>query len=96
MDVDIELEKVSLKRIINFQYNVSDYLFDLIAYLLKYIINSTMIQKNSVSHLKESLRVGTPKALKCRRSKLNLEFLHDLHHGNANDEEIYIIKCPFQ
>jgi hypothetical protein len=38
------------------------------------------------------LRLGTPKALKCRRSKLNFEFLHDLHHGNANEEETYIKK----
>jgi hypothetical protein len=36
MDVDFELEKVSLKLIINFQYNANDCLFDAIEYLLKY------------------------------------------------------------
>jgi hypothetical protein len=60
MDIDIELEKVGLKRIINFQCNVGDYLFDGIVYLLKYSISSKMIQKNNMSHLKESFRLGTP------------------------------------
>jgi hypothetical protein len=53
MDIDIELEKVGFKRIINFQYNVSDCLFDAITYLLKYSISSRMIQQNSISYLKE-------------------------------------------
>jgi len=30
--------------------------------------------------------------LECRRRKLKFEILHDLHHGNANDEETYILK----
>jgi len=51
-----------------------------------------MIRKNSMSHLKKSLRLGTPKTLKCCRQELNFEFLHDIHHGNANDEETYIKK----
>jgi hypothetical protein len=71
---------------------VSDCLFDAIAYLLKYSINSTIIQKNNLLHLKEPLRLGTPKVLECHRSKLKFEFLHDLHHGNANDKETYIFK----
>jgi hypothetical protein len=79
MDVDFELEKVSLKLIINFQYNANDCLFDAIEYLLKYSINSTMIQKIICCI------IGTPEALECCRSKLNFEFLHDLHCGNAND-----------
>jgi hypothetical protein len=43
MAIDVELEKVGLKRIINFQYNVGDCLFDAIAYLLKYSISFVMI-----------------------------------------------------
>ncbi len=35
---------------------------------------------------------GTPKALECHRWELKFEFLHDFHHGNANDEESYIKK----
>jgi hypothetical protein len=45
MDINIELGKVGLKRTINFQSNVSDYLFGAIAYLLKYSITSRMVQK---------------------------------------------------
>jgi hypothetical protein len=53
MDINIELEKVGLKRIINFQYNVSDCLFNAIAYLLKYSISSKMRGQNNISYLKE-------------------------------------------
>jgi len=42
-DVDIELGNFGLKWIINFQYNVGECLFDLIAYLSKYSINSRML-----------------------------------------------------
>jgi len=85
-DVDIEFGKVGLKRIINFQYNVGDCLFDVITYLSKYSISFRMIWNNCMSHLKQSLRLGTPKVLKYHRWELKFEFLHDLHHGNANDE----------
>jgi len=84
------LKKVGLNWIINFQYNVGDFLFDAITYLLKYSINFKMMWKNSSHiHLKEFLRLGTPKALKCHRWKLTLNLLHDLHHGNANHEKLY-------
>jgi hypothetical protein len=53
MAIDIELEKVGLKWVINFQYNVGDCLFATITYLWKYSINSAMIWKNNMSHLKE-------------------------------------------
>ncbi len=66
-DVDIELGNFGLKWIINFQYNVGECLFDLIAYLSKYSINSRMLWKNSMSHLKQSLRLGTLKALEYHR-----------------------------
>jgi len=90
MDIDIELETIGLKWIINFQYNVGDCLFDGIIYLLKYSFNQKMIWKNRMSQLKESLRLATPKALKWHRQELNFEFLHDIHHRNANDEKNYI------
>jgi hypothetical protein len=41
---------------------VGDCLSNAITHLLKYSISFKMIQKNSMSHLKESLRLGTPKA----------------------------------
>jgi hypothetical protein len=45
MNVDIDLEKIGLKWIINFQYNVGDCLFDAITYSLKYLVKFKMIQK---------------------------------------------------
>ncbi len=75
---------------------MGDFLFNAIIYLLKYSIGSRMKWKNNVSHLKESLRLATHKTLKCHGQELKFEFLYDLHHGNANDEEIYFKKNPFQ
>jgi len=66
-DVNIELGNFGLKLIINFQYNVGDCLFDLIPYSSKYSISSRMMWKFSMSHLKQSLRFGTPKALEYHR-----------------------------
>jgi len=43
MDIDIEFEKIGLKRIISFQCNVGDYLCDVITCLLKYSIKFKMI-----------------------------------------------------
>jgi hypothetical protein len=43
MDIDIYVEKIGSKQIINFQSNVDDCLFDAIKYLLKYSISSKMI-----------------------------------------------------
>jgi len=45
MDIDIELNKVVLQQIINFCYNVGDYLFDAITYLLKYSMCFKMTPK---------------------------------------------------
>jgi len=67
IDVNIELGNFGFKWIIHFQYNVGDCLFDLIAYLSKYSISSRMLWKNNMSHLKQCLRFGTPKALEYHR-----------------------------
>jgi len=34
----------------------------------------------------------TIKALKCHTCELSYEFLHDLHHGRKNNEQIYMQK----
>jgi hypothetical protein len=39
------------------QYNVGDCLYDAITHLLKYSVGSKMIQKNSMSHLKNNLKL---------------------------------------
>jgi hypothetical protein len=44
-NIDVKLAKFGLKRIVNFFYNASDYLFDVIAYLLKYNETSKSIRK---------------------------------------------------
>jgi hypothetical protein len=51
-----------------------------------------MTEKNNMFHLLQCLTLGTLKSLKCHRWELKFEFLHDLHHGQANDEKTYIYK----
>ncbi len=43
-------------------------------------------------HLQNCLTIGTLEALLCQRHELNKDFLHDLHHGQINDEIMYIRK----
>jgi hypothetical protein len=74
---------------------VGDCLFDAITYLLKYSISSIMIWKNNMSHLQECLGLDTLKVFECCRRGVKFEFLHDLHHGNANEKKKFR-KCPFQ
>jgi hypothetical protein len=92
MEINQELTKLGLKQITNFQYNVGDCLFDAIVYLLKYLIISNSIRMNFMFHFQECLRFEIPKALLCHKCELNYEFLHDLHHGQANNEKTYIKK----
>jgi hypothetical protein len=60
MEIDQELAKLGFKWITNFQYNVGDYLFDAIFYLLEYSITSNLIQINFMFHLQKCLRFEIP------------------------------------
>jgi hypothetical protein len=41
-------------------------------------------------HLQDCLTIGTPKALLCQKCELNKYFMHDLHHGQVDNEIMYI------
>jgi hypothetical protein len=43
-------------------------------------------------YLYECVAIVRPQALECCQHELNLEFLHDLHHGITIDEVTYIQK----
>jgi hypothetical protein len=58
-----------------------------LTYLLKHSMSLKLIGKNNMSHVKECLTCGTPKPLACYKHELKIEFLHDLSHGQANNEE---------
>jgi hypothetical protein len=51
MDLDFKLNKIGLKHVNGFQYNVGYYLFDAIVYLLGYLVTSIDVQRNSIMHL---------------------------------------------
>jgi hypothetical protein len=52
-NIDVELAKFGLKRVINFFFNVGDCLFNAIAYLLKYNETSKSIRKNNMLYFKK-------------------------------------------
>ncbi len=43
-------------------------------------------------HLQLCLPLGTLEALECHTCELSYKFLHDLHHGQATNEQTYIQK----
>jgi hypothetical protein len=81
-----------LQIITNFHYAISDRLFDAIVYFLRHAINSKKLHKNNMVHLQLCLPLGTLEALECHTCELSYKFLHDLHHGQATNEQTYIQK----
>ncbi len=53
---------MSLVHDTNFKYNVGDYLFDAITYLLKYSMSSNFFYRNSMKYLWNCLELGVLKA----------------------------------
>jgi hypothetical protein len=92
MNIDIELAKHGLQQVQNFEEKIGDCLFDLIENFLNYSLSSKLIRKNNMCYLQECPTIGTPQTFECYQCELKLEFLHDLHHGEARDEITYIQK----
>jgi hypothetical protein len=51
-----------------------------------------MFCKNSMAYLQLCLTFSTLEALECHTCELSYEFPHDLHHGQATNEQTYIQK----
>jgi len=94
MNINIELIKHGLQQVQNFEYKVGDCSFDSIAYLLNYSTSLELIWKNNLCYLQKCLTIGTLQALECCQCELNPKFSHEIHHGEAIDEVIYIEKLP--
>jgi hypothetical protein len=83
---------MGLQCIINFLYDVGDCLSNAITYLLIFLETSTIIQKKSMLYLQDCLSLGILEAWQCHWCELNINFLHNLHNKQANDEKTYIHK----
>ncbi len=53
MNINLELIEHGLQQVENFEYKVRDCLFDSIAYLINYWINSKLIRKNNMCYLQQ-------------------------------------------
>jgi hypothetical protein len=89
MTIYIELAKLGLQWIINCNHNVGEYLFEAISYLFKYIKTSKIIWQNNMFYFKICLNLEALEAIECHKWLFKFDFLHDLHGGQANDEQTY-------
>ena len=89
---DVELQKLNLRCVSEFNYYPGDCLFDTISYLLNYREPSLCIRQHVVAHLEHCLAIGTPEALLCRNRELQPAFMHDLHQGQVTSEFDYLSK----
>jgi len=74
MNIDIELAKLTFKWIINFKYNVGNFLFHAIVYILKYKKILKEFEKIYMFHFFLNLNLGTLEAMECCKKKLTLIF----------------------
>ena len=72
LKVDHVLKHCNLQQNTTYYYNIRNFLFYSISYLLQYNLEtSIMLRVNSISHLKSCFANNTPKAFKTRLMKLN-------------------------
>jgi hypothetical protein len=64
-------------------FKLVNFLFDAITYLLKYFETSSVICQNSMFHVQKKLNLNIVQTLKCLGCELNVEFLTNLHNGQA-------------
>ncbi len=69
-----------------YKYDVGNYLFDSIFYLLKCSLTSLQIKQNSMQYLKQCLTLNTQKTQECCLRELNPTFLYNLHHDKVSNE----------
>jgi hypothetical protein len=62
------------------------------AYLLNYSKTSIQLQQDNMVYLHDYL--NPPYALRCCFHELNITLLHDLCHGQTNNEQMYIHNMP--
>ncbi len=73
-------------------FKLVNFLFDAITYLLKYFETSSVICQNNMFYVQKQLNLNTVQTLKCLSRELNVEFLTNLHNGQANSEVSYVGK----
>jgi hypothetical protein len=91
-NIDDVLHSHQLRCVFNYVYKVGDCLFDSISYMLKKLKTLSLLRINAMNYLRNCLLMQTPLAVCCRKLKLYLEFLHDLHYGQASTKETYLNK----
>lgn len=61
--------------------------------MLQQAESSSSSRQTSMDHFRECLVLGMLAALKCCQNEFTIDFLHDLHMGQASTEKISSKKC---
>jgi len=75
-----------------YKYEINNYLFYSIFYLLNNHLSSLGLKQNNIAHLNQRSLLNTKKVQQCRIQKLNLNFLFDLHRNMVTNEHQYVTK----
>jgi hypothetical protein len=84
---DDVLDSYQLRHDSNYVYKFGDCLLESISYMLKKSETFSSWRINAMNYLRKFLLMQTPLAVCCRKLKLYLEFLHDLHNGQVSTKE---------
>jgi hypothetical protein len=76
------LHSYGLRLVSTYKYELGNWLFDFIFYLLSFF----QLRQNSMTHLNECLLFNTKKPQQCCIKKLNPSFKKKLHQGMVTNE----------
>jgi hypothetical protein len=86
------LHSYGLHLVSTYKYELSNWLFNSISYLLDNHLSSFEFRQNNTTHLNQCLLLHTKKVQQSCIWELNPSFLFDLHQGMVTNEHQYVTK----
>jgi len=80
------LHSCGLHLVSTCKYEINNYLFDCISYLLDNHLSYLELSQNNMAHLNQCLLLNIKKTQQSHVWKLNPSFLFDLHQGMVTNE----------
>jgi hypothetical protein len=88
------LHSYNLHLISTYKYEISNYFFDFIFYILDNHLSSLQLMQNDMAHLNQCLLLNVDTTQQCHIQELNPNFLFDLHQSMVMNEHQYVTKMP--
>jgi hypothetical protein len=86
------LHSYDLHLVSTYKYEIGNYLFGFISYLLDNHLSTLELKQNNMAHLNQCLLLNIEKAQQCCIRNLNLSCLFDLHQGMVINEHKHVTK----